>query len=137
MKNNPQTTPTSDPLKPAPVARERRRRLSAVKGRDGVCFRDLHQSGRISEKRWLAKVWDGRLRLYRTKVHRTIEEAEAWAGEERSKMTLGLSSAGRLPLESLIEPYGLELIRRGRTTKHMEEVQKFIQEAKRERRRGG
>jgi len=51
--------------------RQRRRRLSLVRGRDGACFLDLRTRGRISEKRWLAKVWDRRLRQYRTKGKRS------------------------------------------------------------------
>jgi integrase len=109
--------------------RQRRRRLSLVRGRDGACFLDLRTRGRISEKRWLAKVWDRRLRQYRTKVHRTIEEAEAWAEEEMARFSLRLSSAGALALASLIGPYRLELERRSRSPKHCIEVTSVMQEA--------
>ncbi len=113
----------------AAIPRQRRRRLSKVRGRDGVVFVDLRVAGRISEKRWLARVWDPRLRKYRSKVHWELEQAEAWAEQEQARFSLKLSGAGQCTLASLVEPYGLELERRGRSPKHRDDVETILREA--------
>src|SRR4051812_1112048 len=86
--------------------------------RDGLVIRDQWaQKGERGGKRWLYRLWDARVRKYKSKAfdrhpeddkHRERPGCKAgddWALDERARLTIGLSSAGSLSLRQVTTAY--------------------------------
>lgn len=78
-------------------------------------------------KRYLCRVWDSVAKRYQNKRFAKVAAAKAWAKTTRSDFETRQSSAGKLPLASVVPSFIAHMKAEGRSASHIGDVERLLE----------
>ena len=78
---------------------------------------------------WLARAWDPNAKKYRNQRHKTYGEAETWAKDESARLRVGISQAGKAPVQDVIDDYLADITSMGAAPGYIAEQKRTLDSA--------
>ncbi len=89
----------------------------------------LEKLAQVGGKPWQGRAWDPKSRKYRSKCWKSRPEATAWAKDESARMRVGLSQAGKTPIQTVLEDYIESITDMGAAPPYIAEQERTIEDA--------